>query len=431
MNFQNYVPGGNKFISHYKNGNNADIIKTFFARYKEAMEQGKKLAPLFQKGSFLESCNLVYNFVKYKIKYQVDPDGTQLIQLPSHLLNVSKSGDCKSKTLLCAAIISNFNFDGKRPLITIDFVNYDNIKSYTHVYLRATLENETFIIDTVFFAFNKEKKYFSRKSYDMQINSVSGFGEASTEEISGKKGKAKRAAKKETRKSKKASKKKDRKEKRAAKKASGKGGGRGLFKAAKKVSLAVPRGAFLSLVLVNARGLATKLLNAPGDKALKIWDALGGNRNKLMEAINKGGAKKPFLGSKISGVDGVEGLENMEGIGVVGAATVTTLLVSAAAVLAAFAPILKMVDKNKGTKDGESTDALLYEAESAGGDVSIPDGEVGDPDPGSEKSKSGSGSDSGSGFGFSLDSIDMKSPVVWGLGLGAAYLGAKALKIIK
>jgi len=424
MSFNNIIPAKNKFINHHKQGNNSDIINVFFSRYNEAMEQGKKIAHLFQKGSFLESCQNVWNFVKYNIKYQVDPDGTQLIQLPSYILNVSRAGDCKSKTLLCAAIISNFNFNGKRPIITIRFVNYENIKSYTHVYMLATLNDQTFIIDTVYFAFNKEKLYFSAKDYTMEINSVSGYGDATTEEINGRRNKAKRAEKKESRKERKSKKREDRKAKRADRKEKGKGGGRGLFKAAKKVSLVVPRGAFLSLILINARGLATKLLNSPGEKVLKIWDALGGNRQKLMDAINKGAAKKPFLGSKISGVDG---LENMDGIGVVGAATVSTLLVSAAAVLAAFAPILKMVDKNKGTKGGESTDEILKETENAGGELEIPDGEVGDPDPGSSKAKN----PDGSGSGFSLDSIDFKSPVTWVISAGGLYLGAKALKIIK
>ena len=419
MSLKNVIPGGNKFQSHYKNGNNADIIKTFFYRYDEAIEQGKKLATLFQKGSFAESCLRVWNFVKYSIKYEVDPDGTQLIQLPSHLLNVSLKGDCKSKTLLSAAIISNFNFNGKRPVITIRFVNYENIPSLTHVYLIARLGTQEFIIDTVYFAFDKEKTYFRAKDYTMEINSVSGFADATTEDISGKKGKAKRKAKRETRKEKKAN-------KRAAK---GKGKGRGLFKGVKKVALAVPRASFLSLVMINARGIATKLMSTPGKKTIAIWEALGGNPKKLMDAINKGAAKKPFLGSKISGVDG---LEHLEGIGVVGAATVTTLLVSAAAVIAAFAPILKMVDKNKGTKDGESTDDLLNETEGAGGDLSIPDGEVGDPEPGSKKSlEAGGKNDTGDGGGFSLDSIDFKDPLTIGVMLAGGYLAAKALKLIK
>lgn len=414
MNFTNVIPPQKKFINHYKNGNNADIIKTFFSRYNEAMEQGKKIAPYFQKEDFLKSCYLVWHYVRYNIKYEVDPEGTQLIQLPSYLLNVSRKGDCKSKTLLCAAIISNFNFNGKKPIITINFTNYENIPSYTHVYLNAKLGDQDFIIDTVYFDFNKEKPYFSKKKFQMEINSVSGFGDATQEEINGRR-KNKRS------KSEKKSKRSERKEKRKKK-------AKGLFRGAKKVSLAVPRGAFLSLVLINARGIASKLLNAPGEKVLKIWDALGGSREKLMNAINKGAAKKPFLGEKISGV---EGLENLEGIGVVGAATVATLLVSAATVIAAFAPILKMVDKNKGTKSGESTDDLLKETEEAGGDLEVPEGELDpdDADPGSKKSEEKKKSKKSDGGGFSLDSIDFSDPVTLGITAAGVYFGGKALKI--
>jgi len=412
MSFSTIIPAKNKFINHHKNGGNSDIIKTFFARYNEAMEQGKKIAPFFQKKSFAESCFLVWNFVKYNIKYEVDPEGTQLIQLPSYLLNTSRKGDCKSKTLLCAAIISNFNFNGKRPIVTIIFTNYEDIKSYTHVYMSAKLDDQEFIVDPVYFDFNKQKPYFSKKIYTMEINSVSGFGEATQEEINGRKSKKNKSQKAKNR----ADRKKKRKER----------GGK-LFKGAKKVSLAAPRGAFLSLVMINARGLATKLLNAPGSKVIKIWDTLGGNPEKLKAAINKGAAKKPFLGSKVSEV---EGLEHLEGIGVVGAASVATLLVSAAGVLAAFAPILKMVEKNKNLKSGASTDEILKETEEEGGDTSIPEGELDpdDADPGSSKSEKKK-SKSSSGGGFSLDSIDFSDPITLALIFGGGYLGGKALKI--
>jgi len=134
---------------YFNRGTNADIMKVFFAEYDKAMLQGAKLAPLFQKKTFSGSCEAVWDFVKYGIKYEVDPEGTQTIQLPSHLLNVSKKGDCKSKTLLCAAIISNFNFNGYRPTVTIRFVNYENITAYTHVYMVASMPFVGFSSDII------------------------------------------------------------------------------------------------------------------------------------------------------------------------------------------------------------------------------------------------------------------------------------------
>lgn len=402
--FNEIAPEGINRV-YFEKGTNNDIIKAFFAEYEKAMQQGAKIAPLFQQKTFKESCFYVWNFIKYAIKYKVDPDGTQTIQLPSHLLNVSRSGDCKSKTLLSAAIIGNFNFNGKQPIITIRFVNYQNINAYTHVYCIATLDNESFIIDTVWHSFNSQKSYNSKKDFVMKINSVSGFSEAYTETIDGKKTKKKREQKR-----------KERKEKKEKKKASGKG----LFNKAKKIGLATPRASFLALVNVNARGLANKLYNAPKDKVTRIWQALGGNPEKIYKAIAKGHAKKPFLGERVN--------VSVEGIGeLVTAATIASLLTSAAGILAAFAPILKMVDKNKKAKDGDlaedeqNTDDIISEAKESGGDVTIPDGEVSDPESGSGKDKPKKG-----GSGLDLD-IDLKDPKTLLLGAGALLLTYKVL----
>ena len=401
MDFFNQIaPEGINKIYFNRSGTNSDIIKVFFAEYEKAMQQGKKIAPIFQKDTFYKSCLNVWNFVKYGIKYEVDPEGTQTIQLPSHLLNISKKGDCKSKTLLCAAIISNFNFNGVKPVIVIRFVNYENIPAYTHVYLVAFYQGEEIIIDTVWNKFNDQKLYTTKKDYIMKINSISGFEEAYTENIEGRKSKKNKAAKKEKRGVRKEKRKEKRKE------------GKGLIGKGKKIALAAPRGSFLALVRLNVRGLANKLKNAPSDKSLKIWKILGGNPEKLIAAVAIGQKKKPFLGSKAQ--------TSVEGVGAVTIVAVSTLLASAGAILAAFAPILKMVEKNKGTQDGEAaTDDLLEEAKSAGGDTSIPEGQVSDPEEGSGKKPTKGGFD----FDF-----DLKDPKVL---LGGAALAFAAYKFLK
>ena len=412
MNFTNVLqPEGINRV-YFSNGTNKDIISVFFKEYNKSIKQGIVLAPIFQKNNFETSCLAVWEFVKYNIVYQVDKEGTQTIQLPSHLLNVSKKGDCKSKTLLCASIISNFNFNGKIPQITIRFVNYDNIPSYTHVYLIAELNEKKFIIDTVWKYFNSEKSYFSAKDFKMKINSISGIEENYQEDI-GKLFKKKKKSTSsspnssaETKKEKRKKKREDRKEKRKEKRKKGKG----FFNTVKKVSLAGPRGSFIALVNLNVRGLANKLLISPKDKVEKIWKALGGNPTKLYNAVLLGSKKKPFLGAKAE-------YKTVNGIGSVVA--VGTLLASAAAVLAALAPVFKMIDKNKGTKDGESTDVILNEAEKNGGILEIPEGEVSDPEQGSGKTAT------------FASTFDFKKPTNLLLIGGGVYILAKSLKIIK
>lgn len=414
MNFTNILqPEGINRV-YFSKGTNKDIINVFFKEYNKALKQGLALAPIFQKNNFENSCLAVWEFVKYGIVYEVDKPGTQTIQLPSHLLNVSKKGDCKSKTLLCAAIISNFNFNGKIPQITIRFVNYENIPSFTHVYLIAELNEKKYIIDTVWKYFNSEKSYFSAKDFKMKINSISGINEVYQEDI-GKLFKKKKksttsssssSSSTETKKEKRKKKRKDRKEKRKEKRAKGKG----LFNGIKKVALSGPRGSFIALVNLNVRGLANKLLQAPKDKVEKIWKALGGNPVKLYKAVVIGSRKKPFLGAKAE-------FKNVEGIGSVVA--VGTLLASAAGILAALAPVFKMIDKNKGAKEGESTEDILEEAEKNGGVLEIPEGEVSDPEQGSGKNPN------------FASTFDFKKPTNLLLIGGGVYILAKSLKIIK
>lgn len=87
-----------------------------------------------------------------------------------------------------------------------------------------------------------------------------------------------------------------------------------LWRGVKKVTLAAPRAAFLSLVAINAFGYATKLSKAiwapSGDynldfkeKIKKIWqDRLGGDWTKLQNTIRNGAKHKAILGgAKVAG----------------------------------------------------------------------------------------------------------------------------------
>lgn len=77
-----------------------------------------------------------------------------------------------------------------------------------------------------------------------------------------------------------------------------KGIGKGLKKvgrAVKTAALAPARGSFLTLVRLNFRGLASKfnLLNEKGEKKLfDKWEKLGGKKDALQRAIDKGKSKK-------------------------------------------------------------------------------------------------------------------------------------------
>ncbi len=81
-----------------------------------------------------------------------------------------------------------------------------------------------------------------------------------------------------------------------------------LWRGVKKVTLALPRNAYLSLVAINAFGFATKLRNAiynpdgtffqPGQQMLyDRWNKFGGDWHNLRLAIDAGSKKKALLGA--------------------------------------------------------------------------------------------------------------------------------------
>jgi hypothetical protein len=381
-NIFNLLQPENKTVLNNINGNNADIVNTLLAAVPKALQQGKSIYAPFVESDILKTCAKVWHFVKYKIFYETDIPGTQQIQLPSALLK-SKRGDCKSKTLLTIAILKNALPSCK---IFIRFVSYDrNDQTPTHVYCYVvTPGGKTILVDSVYFAFDKEKNYFYKKDFEiMEISTISGFENATYSDI-GKFKKKTKAERKERRKN--------------------------FVKKAKTVALAAPRGAFLSLVAINARGMASKLAKAPKEKVVKIWKALGGDPDKLYKTIANGAKRKAFLGSNIKDV---KGLEN---IGVVDIAAITALLASAAPIIAALAPILKLIGSNKDKKEIED---LEKETTDAGGKLDIPNGEVGDPEPGSGKT-----APRGGGGGGGLDMLKDNLPLIAGAGI-ALYLITK------
>lgn len=376
---------------NFVDGENKHIIATLLKAVPEALHQGKDLAPFFTKKSTskIDVARKAWHYGKHKIRYQVDEFGTQKIQLPSALLH-SQTGDCKSLTLLMVAIL--YNALPGTP-IYIRFASYDKTNpTPTHVYCYIIVNGQQITVDPVYFDFNKEKPYFYNQDYNvMEISTVAGFDDVEVGKINlfkKAKDKAKQVVDKKIEKKKKQ------------------------FGKLKKVALAGPRGSFLLLVKINARGLANKLKRAPADKVKKIWNALGGNFDKLLKAVEVGSKKKAFLGEKVNQVEGLEGIGSV--------VAVSTLLVSAAGVIAALAPVLKSIESAKAKKEGEpGLEEITKETAENGGDLSIPRGQVADGEPGS-----GREGGAGGGFDFSLSN----PLLLGGIAVGAYLLMKKGKK---
>lgn len=154
----------NKEKTYYDEGTTENIIEIVLKGCNSNIKKGfNQFCKQFSSDE--QGLRDLWSFVKYRIEYKVDDDGRQDVLLPAALWNRGW-GDCKSKTVFIVHVLRCLNIP-----YTVRFTGYSG-KSLTHVYCIAYVNGEEYIIDTVFDFYNREKKYKSKKDYNM--SSVSG-----------------------------------------------------------------------------------------------------------------------------------------------------------------------------------------------------------------------------------------------------------------
>jgi len=398
--------------------NNADIITVLEKNFPVAVGQTKDFAKKFKSGSAGEAALKVWDFVKRNIKYQRDDDEKQAIRLPNRFVN-DRTGDCKSYALFIASVLQNlgytvafrytsYNRNNPKPShvyvylpddgIVVDGVyNYFNkekpfVYKYDHTMVNesinmevVTLSDNVGINASLIRAYKRSKKgslrqrllanEIARKSnrrykpvsesllkqkiklvspgssdYILAMKELDAQG---VYEVDGINGIGKIRVKKFLKKVGKGIKKTVKKVGKAAGNVVKEAG-----KAIKKVGLAVPRNAFLSLVRLNVRGLATNLdysLANNRSALLGKWKKLGGKSSALINSVNAGKKKKRIFGIEDADFDG---------LGIEPGSSTAALIASAAPILIGLAVFLKAVKKG----DKSSATDILQAAEGAGVD---------------------------------------------------------------
>ena len=247
---------GEYILASSEGSDTRNIISALCAAVPAAVNQ---VAPfistiLTPTGDPVKDAERVCRYVRGLVTYKQDGFSEQKIQLPARLLKDTKKGDCKSYSLAVLAILTAMGYrSGFR------FASYRSNKIPTHVY-NFVLDNQNNLHS--FDACVESLKESPRFTYiqDMKVTYLAGTPtmiESREMDYIGKKGRG------------------------------------------KKIFLAPVRGAFLSLVALNVRGLATKLQRslAKGDADTKaFWKKLGGDFDKLKKNIDKGKNKKALFG---------------------------------------------------------------------------------------------------------------------------------------
>lgn len=153
-------------ISSIDQAVNEDIIRMLNNSVPAAAEQMKFVAPQFRGVDNQQTAFNIWRFLK-SMRYSMDKDEHQVIQLPSRLLK-TLSGDCKSYSLFTASILENLGI----PYV-FRYTNYSGMPIPRHVYVVANPGSTPIVIDAVASEFNFEKPFKYKR--DMRVSSIAGF----------------------------------------------------------------------------------------------------------------------------------------------------------------------------------------------------------------------------------------------------------------
>jgi hypothetical protein len=351
-----------------KNGNTQDIINALIAAVPIAVEQFKQVPTTYKTGDVLQDAKNACMYVRDRVKYKADGFQFQDIQLPGRMFNDTKQADCKSFSLAALANLLSKGYNGG-----FRFASYRPNKIPTHVYIYVLDKSgKKFTFDPCI----KNLKESPKATYiiDMDVRYLS---EPYSEIYGREERRARRQERRENRQERRQERREDRKERRAS-------GDKP--KGLPRVTLAPARGAFLGLLALNFRGLASRLSSAISKDSKKVqefWNKLGGDFSKLKSATEKAKSKKPLFGQR-----GVTGYDDTF-IGIEPATTAAAGAAAASPILLALEKLLKALKiGGVAAEAGGKVVELLTPEEKAN---TVPIDETGegfeaaDPEPGAAK----------------------------------------------
>ena len=287
----------------------SDIMTGILANHNRYKSEYDKICISFLGFSQRQTLENIWNFVKHNVRYRVEPESTQYLKSPGAIFAPGTTSDCKNMALACAGIIDALNRSGAKFNWCYRFASYrlfDKVPGHVFVVVNPDTANEIWI-DPVLPSFDLKKSYFykiDKKPTNMSLISLAGMDAVGAKKNKAQKQAAKQAkqAAKQTKKTEKKATKKTKEEKKEDRKKFFKKLKENVKKTGKIVvkynpATAASRNAFLLLVKLNVRSLASNLKQslakpAAKNELFKIWTAIGGNTAVLVKNIEEGAKKK-------------------------------------------------------------------------------------------------------------------------------------------
>jgi len=153
--------------STYKSdADNADLRKAIVQAVPKATQQMKDFSAQFSGANDQQTCKKIFDFLKNQIQYKAD-GANQIVRFPSALLK-TKTGDCKSYSLLTAAILNNLKIPCKFVL-----QSFNDNPTPSHIYVETMSGVKC---DAVWGKFNSEKPSTYRYTIPMNVKYMAGTG---------------------------------------------------------------------------------------------------------------------------------------------------------------------------------------------------------------------------------------------------------------
>ena len=133
------------------------------------LDDTKRIAPLLQRSSTIDTCNAIWEFIYKFIQYRLDKRGLEQLRRPARSWAERNEGvDCDCMSIFASSILTNLQIPH-----SFRITRY-SADTWQHVYVIVPLEDSQryCVIDAVVSKFNYEKPYSDKMDYTMNLQGI-------------------------------------------------------------------------------------------------------------------------------------------------------------------------------------------------------------------------------------------------------------------
>lgn len=152
-----------------KDGEVTDTVELMEKVVWKYLDDTKRIAPLLQRLSTIETCQAIWEFVYQFIQYKLDKQGLEQLRRPSRSWSERTIGvDCDCMSIFVSSILTNLQIPH-----SFRITKY-SADSWQHVYVIVPLDDSRkyCVIDGVVSEFNYEKSYTDKIDYTMNLKGI-------------------------------------------------------------------------------------------------------------------------------------------------------------------------------------------------------------------------------------------------------------------